>query len=82
MPNGTVRNYVKKNPGANRIGLVSLFPTIRLGQYRYPLKLLDVAEGLSYLHMSHTIHGDLKGAGALLAMLNAIANPWIAQYYR
>ena len=24
-------------------------------------KLLDVAEGLAYLHVKHTIHGDLKG---------------------
>jgi len=27
-------------------------------------KLLDVAEGLNYLHMSYTMHGDLKGVGA------------------
>ena len=65
MPNGTLRNYVNNNPDVNRIDLVSLSPTIRLGQYRYPPKLLDVAEGLNYLHTSHTIHGDLKGAGAL-----------------
>jgi len=32
-------------------------------QYRHLSKLLDVAEGLGYLHTSHTIHGDLKGAG-------------------
>ena len=24
-------------------------------------KLSDVAEGLAYLHMKHTVHGDLKG---------------------
>ena len=35
-------------------------------QCRHLSKLLDVAEGLSYLHTSHTIHGDLKGAGASL----------------
>ena len=27
-------------------------------------KLLDVAEGLAYLHVKHTIHGDLKGVSA------------------
>ena len=27
-------------------------------------KLLDVAEGLAYLHAKHTIHGDLKGVSA------------------
>ena len=26
-------------------------------------ELLDVAEGLAYLHAKHTIHGDLKGVG-------------------
>ena len=36
-------------------------------QYRHLPKLLDVAEGLNYLHTSHTIHGDLKGAGASLS---------------
>ena len=27
-------------------------------------KLLDVAEGLAYLHAKHATHGDLKGVGA------------------
>ncbi|KAF9779787.1 kinase-like domain-containing protein [Thelephora terrestris] len=49
MPNGTLTNYVSKNPSANRIAL-----------------LLDVAEGLNYLHASHTIHGDLKGPNILI----------------
>ena len=25
MPNGTLTNYVEKNPAANRIGLVSIY---------------------------------------------------------
>jgi serine/threonine protein kinase len=65
MPNGTLTNYVTKNPGAKRIDLVSLFSAIGLDRYPYRPKLLDVAEGLNYLHTSYTIHGDLKGAGAL-----------------
>ena len=31
MPNGTLTKYVKKNPGANRIGLVSGSSEIVLG---------------------------------------------------
>ena len=27
-------------------------------------KLLDVSEGLAYLHVKHAIHGDLKGVSA------------------
>lgn len=49
MPNGTLTQYVEKNPGSNRISL-----------------LLDVAEGLHYLHASYTIHGDLKGPNILV----------------
>ena len=64
MPNGTLTHYVEKTPGADRISLVSLFSAIGLDRYRRRPKLLDVAEGLNYLHMSCTIHGDLKGAGA------------------
>lgn len=65
MPNGTLTNYVKRNPDANRISLVCPFSAIRFGWYRYRPKLLDVAEGLNYLHTSYTIHGDLKGVGTL-----------------
>ena len=64
MPNGTLTNYVKKNPSADRVALVSFSFAIRLDRCRRRPKLLDVAEGLNYLHMSYTIHGDLKGAGA------------------
>lgn len=42
------------------------FLIIKPSQHRHLSKLLDVAEGLNYLHTSHTIHGDLKGAGASL----------------
>jgi len=49
MPNGTLTEYVTKNPGANRIAL-----------------LLDVAEGLKFLHASYTIHGGVKGPNILV----------------
>jgi len=69
MPNGTLTHYVRENPGVNRIALVSLLSAVRLDRCRHCPKLLDVAEGLNYLHTSHTIHGDLKGAGTSLGRI-------------
>ena len=36
------------------------------------VKLLDVAEGLNYLHATHTTHGDLKGVGSPSMLLSAV----------
>jgi hypothetical protein len=36
---------------------------VTLTRHRYAPQILDVAEGLNYLHASYTIHGDLKGVG-------------------
>ena len=35
-------------------------------------KLLDVAEGLAYLHAKHTVHGDLKGVSAYSKSSSAV----------
>ena len=65
MPNGTLTDYLGTNPGANRVGLVSLSRAIDALQITFFFfKLLDVAEGLAYLHAEHTTHGDLKGVGS------------------
>ena len=67
MLNGTVTNYVKNNPGVNRISLVSPLSSISLpSTNRHLSQLLDVVEGLNFLHTTYTIHGDLKGVGASL----------------
>ena len=73
MPNGTLTKYVEQNPGADRIGLVSLSTGIVLNLSRHLPKLLDVAEGLNYLHTNHTIHADLKGAGAFSRSSQAVS---------
>ena len=63
MPNGTLTDYLGKNPDVNRVDLVSLYRAINALPIPFFSKLLDVAEGLFYLHSKHTTHGDLKGVG-------------------
>jgi len=38
-------------------------PVITLDQQIHPPKLLDVAEGLDYLHTNNITHGNLTGVG-------------------
>ena len=64
MPNGSLIDYLGKNSGVNRIDLVSPSRTINALLMPFFSKLLDVAEGLAYLHAQHTTHGDLKGVSA------------------
>ena len=56
-PNGVPRQ--KSRRGSHRSGE---FPLVIAAVY-VPIirKLVDVAEGLAYLHAKHTVHGDLKG---------------------
>ena len=65
IPNGVLTDYITKNPDANRIALVSPISTITTNQHKLSFQLLDVAEGLNYLHVNYMIHGDFKGVGAL-----------------
>ena len=63
MPNGTLTQYLSQNPGVNRVNLVSFSLAITALLVPLYFKLLDVAEGLAYLHAKHATHGDLKGVG-------------------
>ena len=42
-----------------------------LDRQRYSFKLLDVAEGLDYLHANHAIHGNLNGVGVFIGFIQA-----------
>ena len=73
MPNGTLGEYLESNPGANRIGLVSLSSvSTELLIPPFLPKLTDVADGLAYLHAKHTTHGDLKGVFASLVLPSTV----------
>ena len=61
MSDGNLLQYLAKYPGANRVSIVSV-PFVYRGQHAESVqKMIGVADGLSYLHFSDVIHGDLRG---------------------
>ena len=79
MPNGNVMEYIRSNPQANRLRLVS--PAVRSLRHftlmpRNDPQLSEAASGVVYLHGLGIAHGDLKGVRnyvlyGLLASLTA-----------
>ena len=62
MPNGTLTEYLGKDPNADRTRLVSLSSALTVPRLiKVFLELLDVVEGLNFLHANYMTHGDLKG---------------------
>ena len=47
------------------------FLVIALDRQRHPVKVLDVAEGLEYLHANYTIHGNLNGVDIFIGPILA-----------
>ena len=60
MSGGALREYIGKNPNADRLKLVGV-PLIVITLYLPHYQLSGVAKGLCYLHSCNVIHGDLKG---------------------
>ena len=64
MPNGNVMEYVRSNPEANRLRLVS--PGVHSSRKLMfmsldDLQLSEVTSGVTYLHELGIVHGNLKG---------------------
>lgn len=72
MSGGDLPQYIRDNPGADRLRLVSV-SCILYVPCSLRLQLSEVANGLSYLHSCNVIHGDLKG-------VRASSNPLSHQY--
>ena len=66
MANGNIVQYVRHNPG-NHLKLVGCDRNrIILCYLLIPPQLADAAEGLTYIHDTNIIHGDLKGVSPLV----------------
>jgi len=60
MPGGDLLEYIKDHPSADRLHLVGAYCFLRSNADSRS-QLLDVAEGLHFLHSRNVVHGDLKG---------------------
>ena len=75
MPKGALVEHLEETPEANRIGLVSSFSSLSVLPIMItlsPLKLLDIAEGLNYLHGSQVAHGKLSEVSILFGSLRVL----------
>lgn len=65
MPGGDLLEYITKhNPNAYRLGLVCFPPPPQCDRHlglTTHCQLLNIADGLRYLHACNVVHGDLKG---------------------
>jgi len=61
MDHGNINEFVKGREGVNRAQLVSDGAASCGSQSELLIQLLDVANGLEYMHSIHIVHGDLKG---------------------
>ena len=64
MSGGDLTAHIKSNPQTNRISLVSPPLTPSRNAALAFQQLVDVAEGVNYLHKCDVVHGDLKGVSS------------------
>ena len=62
MPNGNIRQFVQEYTQVDRLRLVCLSThSYNLTLVLMLRQLLDICQGLLFLHSHDVIHGDLKG---------------------
>ena len=65
MDNSNINDFIRKHADVNRAQLVRCPVLSRRSVVDRFLQLVDVAQGLEYLHGLNFIHGDLKGVRQL-----------------
>ncbi|KAF8593515.1 kinase-like protein [Ceratobasidium sp. AG-I] len=67
MENGSLHEYIRKNPDVNRYQLAScLFANINLPHANLE-QCIQAATGVSYLHSIRMVHGDIKALNILVS---------------
>ena len=84
MPNGSLFEYLREHPDVDKLGLVRGYlrhcADLLMTQALYRYQLLDIAQGLAYLHQYNVVHGNLTGVGLILSFRDEGADNPIAQY--
>jgi len=65
MDNGNINDFIERDRNVNRVELVRPHLTAQEPHSRN-IQLVDVANGLKYMHNLRVVHGDLKGVRTLL----------------
>lgn len=63
MENGTAADFIKQNPGADRVKLVRIIIFVNISSAFKPtvlVQLRGIADGLSHLHDLYIVHGDIR----------------------
>ncbi|ELU45250.1 kinesin light chain 1 and, putative [Rhizoctonia solani AG-1 IA] len=69
MEFGNLRDYLKQNRSANRLSMVQVPPAYcaELFSNIYYTKMVQITEGIDYLHNIPMIHGDIKAANIFVS---------------
>ena len=71
MSNGNLSRYLREHPEVDKLGLVSQGAVVDSSTILTFLlcQLLNVAEGLTYLHQYNVVHGNLTGVSSNFMVL-------------